>query len=139
MPVSQTKDVADHGHDRQAAGVVRPSLQPDLRVGTLHPQDHLEILTERLLEGVPEDFDFVREWASLKVLTEAVHQSVVDVWDDLVFFAMLLDQHVQRVAVVHPTNETSVLAEWNDRIASDREIFLGCLRVDRQQCIDEPE
>ena len=50
---------------------------------------------------------------------------------------MLLDQDVQRVRVLHPSDQPRVLTERNDGVPSDLQVFLVGLRVDRQERIDQ--
>ena len=107
VPIAQSQNVAHHGHDGEAACVVCPPLQPDLRVLTLDPEHGLQVLTQRLLQGVLEDLDLVRQRADLKVRAEIVHELVVDVWEDLVLLAVLLDQDVQSVGLADPADEAS--------------------------------
>ena len=67
MPVTQTKYVANHGHDRETARVVSPALEPHLRVLALDPEHCLQVLTQGLLQCMLEYLHLVRQRADLEM------------------------------------------------------------------------
>ncbi len=52
MTVTQTKNISNHGHDRQGAGKVGPAVKPDLAGRRLEQEKLGKIISGGLLEGV---------------------------------------------------------------------------------------
>lgn len=102
VAIAEPENVTYHGHNGETSRVVSSPFEPHLRVLALHPQHGLQVLPESLLQGVAEDLNLVGEWANFEVLAEVVHQFEVDIGEDFVCLSMLLDQDMERVAVVDP-------------------------------------
>ena len=77
-----------------------------------------------------EDLNLVRQRTDLEVRAKVIHQLVVYVREDLVLLSMLLDQDMQCIRVGDPADKTCVMAERDDRVASDPEILLVGLGID---------
>ena len=60
-----------------------------------------------------------------------------DVEQDLAAVAVVLDENMQRVCAVDPTEQSGVGRKRDDRVLDDREVALERLRVLLKQGVDE--
>jgi len=133
MPVSKSEYVPYHRHDSQTASETGSPFEPDFRVLTLHPEYFLNIFSYCLLKGISEYFNLVDKGALGEVLAHLVDQFEFNILDDASFRPVVFDQLVKRISVIHPSDKPSILTQGDDWHASNRQLLLGCLRVDGQK------
>jgi hypothetical protein len=139
VTISETENVSDHRHDRKSSTVVAPAIEPSFRVSTLEPQYSIEVLPSRIVERVFEDFELLHETEMLKVWRHLKDESMFDVEQNLATVAVVLDQNVQRIGALDPSEQTRVWRKGNDGILDDREVTLERFRILLEKSVDETE
>lgn len=70
-------------------------------------------------------------------ITHLENETVFDIEKDLATVAVVLDENVERVGTVDPTEESRVWRQRDDRVLDDGEVALEGLGVDREESVDK--
>lgn len=65
------------------------------------------------------------------------HESVLNIEQDLSRLSVVSHKDVKCVAVLHPTQQSGVRAQGNDRVTLDVQSAFEALSIDREQGVDE--
>lgn len=131
VAVTQSENVSNHGHDAQRARVICAALQPGLGRLGLEPENTVQVLARRVVEGVAKHLDLLHQRQVVIVGRHLQHDAVLNVKEDLAALAVLADENMKRVAVGHPAEETRVLRQRDGGEALDVEVTLEALGVVR--------
>lgn len=106
VPVAQTKNVANHGHDSERARVVSTSVEPGFGALTLEPENTVQVLACRVIQCIAEHFDLLHERKVVIVRCHLQHDSVLNVEQNFAALAIFTNENVKRIAVRHPSEKT---------------------------------
>ena len=139
VPITQSQNMSHHRHDRQCPTIITPPIEPSFRISRFEPKDTIEVLSGRVVECVFEYFELLHEAEMIEIGRHLEDESMFDVEEDLSTVSVVLDEDVQRVGTVDPTEETRVRRERNDGIFDNGEVSLERLGILLQERVDETE
>ena len=139
MTIAQSENMSHHRHDSESATVITPSIEPSFRISRFEPKDSIEILSGRIVESVFEDFELLHEAEMIEIGRHLEDESMFDVEEDLSTISVVLDEDVERIGTVDPTEETRVRRERDDGVLDDGEMSLERFGILLQERVDETE
>ena len=139
MTISQSENVSYHRHDRESTTVIAPSIEPSFRIPRFEPEYSVEVLSCRVVECVFEHFEFLHEAEMVEVRRHLQNESMFDVEEDLATVSVVLDENMQRIGTVDPSEQTGIRRERNDGVFDDREMSLERFGILLEKRIDETE
>eukprot|EP00968_Pinguiococcus_pyrenoidosus_P000364 scaffold24_cov245-Pinguiococcus_pyrenoidosus.AAC.16 len=139
VAVAESQDVPDHAHHSEGSAKVRPTLEPLLTVRALQPQDLVEVLAGGVLQRRVEHFALLQLRQLVVVRCHLRHEPVLHIDQDPARLSVLLDQCMERVAVLHPANHAGLVTQRHHRVPADGEVVLVRLSVAVEQRVDKPK
>ena len=103
MSVAQAEDVAHDRHDGQGPRIICATFEPGLGAPTLEPEDAVEIFAGGVVHGVVENLHLLHQRKIFELRGHLQHDPMLDVKEDVTFFAIFLDEIMESVAVRYPT------------------------------------
>lgn len=79
MAISQTEDIADHGHNCERSGVICAPIKPSLRALALQPQDPVKVLACCVIKSVSKDLYLLHQGETIIVWRHLQHDAVLNV------------------------------------------------------------
>jgi hypothetical protein len=71
--------------------------------------------------------------------THLLHEPVLDIDENLSRLSIALDQHVKRVTVLYPSEQTCTRRQGSDRVGLNAQMPFGSLLVGGEQSVDQTE
>lgn len=72
-------------------------------------------------------------------MTHLLHEPVLNVHQNLPRLSIPLDEHVQGIAVRHPSDQTRSRGKRRDRVLLHTEVTLGAFLIGCEECVDQSE